>query len=57
MPNFFRQPKKRTLKGKSYLIFGKTEGAAPLAIAQFKSKYGWKDVKNLAIRRELAKKV
>lgn len=53
----FKTPKKITLDGKEYLVFGVTESSNPMAIAQFKTKFGYKDVKNLSIRSKLSKKI
>jgi len=41
---------------KTYRITGFTQGAAPLAIAEFATSLGFKPVKNLSIRRALAKR-
>lgn len=53
----FKTPKKRTYKGKKYLILGYKGTVNKRAIAQVFTKYGWRDVINLQLLSELYKKI
>lgn len=53
LSHYFRTPKKRTLNGKKYLVLGYRGNVNKRAIAQFFTKYGWKDVKNDSILAKL----
>lgn len=56
-PHYYKKPKTKTLNGKKYLVLGHTGHAIqPRAIAQFKTKYGWRDVRNEGILISLYKK-